>query len=386
MEVLKMENKCLTGGCYASAVDTDKIDEFLDRCFIKNGTTYGAYTKELPEIVEKQLDVLEGKLEVEEIMDQRASLLFAHIQKESETHFSSDETHFFRKNRRSDSTRVYVNKFPIRTLNRLKHFVIDNYHTIRGNLSLVIEQSIELFIKREDKFIKLVKPKKKPVKSFISDEEGQFNSIDINDKNELLEWMDNRIKQLEQHIEIKIESTVQSVFNISSKVGRKVKKIRNGNRKSVKADAKLDKAERILNNLKKTNEHRFTIKEYSRSLAKLIGQGDPRTPRSDLKMLEADDLINKVRNNANGEETYEFTENTEYYKYNSDLAKTRFFADVKEKFVNDLAFTLDDLNEFIFEKYELFDASSQNKRLKWLLSEGLVRRHDVNPRILQVQK
>ena len=100
MEVLKMENKHLTGGCYASAVNTNTINKFLERYYKKNGTTYGAYTKELPEIVEKHLDVLEGKLEVVEIMDQQASALFAHIKKDSETHFSTDETHFFRKNRK----------------------------------------------------------------------------------------------------------------------------------------------------------------------------------------------------------------------------------------------------------------------------------------------
>ena len=33
----------------------------------------------------------------------------------------------------------------------------------------------------------------------------------------------------------------------------------------------------------------------------------------------------------------------------------------------------EDLNEFIFEKYELFDEESQNKRLKWLTSDGLVK-------------
>ena len=49
-------------------------------------------------------------------------------------------------------------------------------------------------------------------------------------------------------------------------------------------------------------------------------------------------------------------------------------------------FRVKDLNKFIFEKYELFDAESQNKRLRWLLDEGCVRRHDVNPRLLLIQK
>ena len=98
-----------------------------------------------------------------------------------------------------------------------------------------------------------------------------------------------------------------------------------------------------------------------------------------MEALEAAGLIKKVRSSANGEETYEFTENDLYHLYNNDLGKNRFFDDVKEKFFMDDEFRVKDLNEFIFEKYELFDDESQNKRLKWLISEGLVTRHPVNP-------
>ena len=191
--------------------------------------------------------------------------------------------------------------------------------------------------------------------------------------------MQNDIKEIKEY-------TVQSASNVSSKVGSKAKKVRNGNGKSGKAKAKLDKAERILNNLKKRYEHRFTNKEYREPLAKLTGQGDHRTVRSDLKTLEGAGLIRKVRSGAHGVETYEFTDNDLYHLYNNDSGKTRFFDDVKEKFFMDDAFTVDDLNEFIFEKYELFDDESQNKRLKWLIDEGLVKRHPVNPQILEIQK
>ena len=38
-----------------------------------------------------------------------------------------DKTHIFRKNERTDLTRVSINNLPIELLNRIKHFVIDNY-------------------------------------------------------------------------------------------------------------------------------------------------------------------------------------------------------------------------------------------------------------------
>ena len=246
MEVLKMENKCLTGGFYASVVNTNTINELLERYYIKNGTTHGAYTKELPLIVEKHLDVLEGKLEVVEVMDQRASALFAHMKKDSETHFSTNETHFFRKNRKMDSTRIYVNKFPIRTLNRLKHFLIDNYHTIRGNLSLMIEQSIKLFVKMEDGFVKLVETKKEVDTSFISDEGGQISSIEDNTIVKMFTSLVSKVSSLEEEIKELKGCTVQFVKEVSSKVRSKVNKGSNCKGKSGKAKAKLDKVERIL--------------------------------------------------------------------------------------------------------------------------------------------
>ena len=191
--------------------------------------------------------------------------------------------------------------------------------------------------------------------------------------------MENEIKEFKG-------CTVQSVKDVSSKVRSKVNKGSNSKGKSGKAKAKADKAERILNNLKKRYEHRFTIKDYREPLAKLKKQGDDRTARSDLKMLEAAGLIRKVRSGAHGVETYKFTNNDLYPLYNNDSGKTRFFDDVKEKFFMDDEFRVEDLNEFIFEKYELFDDESQNKRLKWLIDDGLVKRHPVNPRILEIQK
>ena len=241
-----MENKHLSGGYFPSNVNSDIVEEFLGRCYQDNGTTHGAYTKELLWIIEKQIDVFEGKLEVVEVMDQRASALFAHMKKESKTNFLTNKTNFFRKNKRSGSTRVYINNCPTKWLNRVRHFLIDHFNSKYGSSSYLTEQSMKLHIKLKNGLVKLVETKKEVDTSFISDEGGQISSMNSNNINELVEWMDNRIKQLEQRLEMKIESTVQSASNVSSKVGRKVKNVVNGKGKSGKAKAKLDKAERIL--------------------------------------------------------------------------------------------------------------------------------------------
>ena len=103
-------------------------------------------------------------------------------------------------------------------------------------------------------------------------------------------------------------------------------------------------------------------------------------------MLEADNRVKKMRNNAHGTVAYQFVENNQYHQYNTELAKTKFLEGFKEAFQDMDALTVDELNTFIFSKYELFDAKSQHKRLSWLVADGLVRRHEVNPKLLFIQK
>ena len=343
------------------------------------GTTHRILGLKVLEGMEKIIKLQRGALEEVELVDQEAGSLLTHIR-------NPDKTLIFRKNQRRDLTRISIHNIPKKLYNTIINYLNEHYGTKYGSLSDLMNQAIELMIKVENGFIELVETDNKSIRSFISDDEGQISSVDGNSILGVFEFLTSRVIELQNDIKDIKESTVQSASNISSKVVGKVKKISDGKGKSGKAKAKLDKAERILNNLKRRYEHRFTNREYGEPLAKLEKQGDDRTVRSDLKTLKAAGLIKKVRSSANGEETYEFTENTEYYKYNSDLGKTRFFDDFKEKFSDQDAFKLDDLNKFIFEKYELFDDESQNKRLRWLLDEGCVRRHDVNPRLLIIQK
>ena len=57
---------------------------------------------------------------------------------------------------------------------------------------------------------------------------------------------------------------------------------------------------KTLENIMRYKEFDFTEKDYHRSLVRLTGQGDMRTVRSDLAMLEADNRIKKMRNNTHG--------------------------------------------------------------------------------------
>ena len=379
IEVLKMENKCLIGYFCPSDLDPTIHGVFREVTKAENGTLNGTYTKEAIKALEWAMDELDGKLERVELVDPEVQLLLTHT-------INDDKPNIFRKNERTDLTEFVINKVPIEFLNQVKQSAIDHFPNERNKLSCLTNYGMDLYVKVKKGFVKLVETQKKLVRSFISDEGGQVSSIDGNSILGVFEFLTSKVIELQNDIKDIKESTVQSASNISSKVVGKARKLRDGKGKSVKAEAKLDKAERILNNLKKRYEHRFTNEDYEEPLSKFTKQGDERTVRSDLKVLEAAGLIKKVRSSANGEETYEFTENNQYHLYNNDLAKNRFFDDVKEKFFMDDEFRVKDLNDFIFEKYEFFDDESQNKRLKWLISEGLVTRHPVNPHILKVQK
>ena len=379
MEVLKMENKQLIGSLCPSGVDPIIHGVFREVTKAENNTLNGTYSKEAIQALVWAMDELEGKLEQVELVDHEAQLLLTHT-------INDGKPHILRKNERTDLTEFVINNLPIEFLNKVKHCAIDHFPNERNKLSCLADYGMDLYVKVKKGFIKLVETGTKPVKSFISDEDGQISSIDNNIILEAIDGLNMKVENLKKHIVGIVEDTLQSASNVSSKVRSKVNKGSNSKGKSGKAKAKADKAERILNNLKRRYEHRFTNKQYREPLAKLTKQGDDRTVRSDLKMLEAAGLIRKVRSGAHGEETYKFLNNDLYHLYNNDSGKTRFFDDVKEKFFMDDEFRVVDLNEFIFEKYELFDDESQNKRLDWLIDDGLVKRHPVNPRILEIQK
>jgi hypothetical protein len=149
---------------------------------------------------------------------------------------------------------------------------------------------------------------------------------------------------------------------------------------------KFEKALNTLENVMKYKEFGFSDKDYHKSLVRLTGQGDMRTVRSDLDMLEADNQIKKLRNNAHGTSQYQFNNNSQYHRYNTELAKKRFIEGFKEAFKDINALTVDELNGFIFDIEGLHDAQSQYKRLKWLITGGWVERHKANPKLLFTQK
>jgi hypothetical protein len=65
-------------------------------------------------------------------------------------------------------------------------------------------------------------------------------------------------------------------------------------------------------------------------------------------MLEVDNRIKKMRNNAHGTKKFQFTNNNQYYKFNGKLAKKKFLESFKQAFQKH-ALTKEDLDGFIFE-------------------------------------
>jgi Fe2+ or Zn2+ uptake regulation protein len=365
---------------YKGSLSTGNLDpivhgRFRGGCYEKNGTLNGAYTRELISVVKKLILVKNGELEIVELVDPEALSLLTHTK-------NIDNNRIMRKNEKTQLNRASIERIDETDCNMIKSFLINIYGTLYGKISPLLNEAMDLWVKLYRKRVKLVKTNKKPVNPFISDEKGQITLGDNNSLFKAVEYIINSIYALESDIKEIKKSTVQSTLNIPSKAVFKTMDVVVGTVKSHKREAKLDKAKKILKNLMKWNEHGFTVKEYHKSLSKLEKQGDPRTARSDLKMLEANGDIKKARSHSNGDLAYLFTNNDQYHKFNSELAKTKFIAAVKEHFFKDDAFTVNDLNTFIEEKYGLFDARSQNRYLKWLIADGLIRRHPVNSRLL----
>jgi hypothetical protein len=379
MEVVIMLNRCLGGGLYPSNVDPNIHKTFRRVCFAKNNTLYGIYTGDLSMALDWTMDVFEGKLEIKELVDTDAVSLLTHTTKD-------DKTYIMRKNERRDLKDLSIHNVDKKLSDRVKHFLIDNYGTKYGKLSDLMNYAMELYCKVEKGFVKLVKTNNKPFKSFIDENKGETGSYDMDSLFEFFEEIKTHWGNLDEVIESKVKSFVQSTFNISSKGMGKVRKVVNGTVKSFKHENKREKAERLLNLLMRYKEFGFTNKDYAKLLVILEGQGDPRTTSSDLKVLESRNLIKKMRNSAHGIVNYQFVNNDQYHKYNSDLACERFLEGFKVAFQDVDALNVDDLNEFIIREDGLYDGQSRNKRLNWLIRDGLVKRHKVNPQVLFIQK
>jgi hypothetical protein len=374
-----MLNKEYKGNLSTGNLDPIVHGRFRGGCYEKNGTLNGAYTRELLSVVKKLIQVKNGELKVVELLDPEALLLLTHTE-------NNDNNRIMRKNQRNQLNRASIEKIDETDCNMIKSFLINTYGTLYGKISPLLNEAMDLWFKIYRKRVKLVETSKKSFKSFMCDSKGQIDSINTNSFFEALEMLNLKFDNLKQDMKRTVKDTIQSTLNIVSKPLKKGKNIINSTVKSARRDDKLEKALRIIDNVMKFNEHGFTEKEYHNSLVKLTGQGDPRTVRSDLAMLKAVNKVKKLRNSAHGTEKYQFTNNDQYHKYNSDLAKNRFFEDFKKAFHDEDALTVNDLNEFIFKKYELYDGKSQHIYLKWLLADGLVNRHDVNPLLLFIQK
>ena len=370
-----MRIECNESGLHPENIIPELHLELKRVVYNKYGTTNGIFNKIVIKGMEYVVGLHKGDYEKVELVDHRASLSLTHTE-------NTHKTLVFRKNQRIDLTRISIHKIPKKLYDTIINFAEEKYGTKYGVISYIVNQAIELMTKVERNFVELVETTNKPNNSFIGDEEGRVALLDSNSLLKAVEYLTSTVYELKNDIKKSKKSTIQSTLNIIPRAVGKVKSVVSGTVKSARRDDKYKKAERILENVMKWNEHGFTIKEYHKSLGKLEKQGDPRTARSDLDMLKADNRINKIRNSAHGTETYEFIENNQYYKYNTDFAKTKFFEAVKTHFHDVDEFRLDELNELIFSKYGLFDAKSQNRYLKWLIVDGYVKRHPVNPRLL----
>lgn len=370
-----MESKCFNCGLYPEGVDVDVHGEFRNLFHSKYGTIHGLYVNELVRVVESVIKVHSKELEIVELVDCTTVSLLAHNR-------SPQDPHFFRKNAKTDLKRVSINRIPKNIYNKIMGFIESNYGTRYGSVSYLVNQAMELYIKMEKGYVKLFERFKSPKNSFIDDTQGQINLNTIQMLSDTVKTLNLKIDNLESVIDEKVKVTVQSTLNLVNKpVVRMSNSVKN-TVKSFRREDKFEKSLKILENIMKYKEFNFTEKDYHKSLVKLTGQGDMRTVRSDLEMLELDNRVKKMRNNSNGTKTYQFTSNNQYHRYNTELAKERFLKGFKEAFQDINALTVYDLNGFIFKKYGLHDVQSQYKCLKWLLMEGCVERHEANPKLL----
>lgn len=374
-----MKNNCFELGLHPTNVSPKLHKEFRELYYKKNGSLNRIYTVGISKQLEYVIELFKGNIEIEEIEKIDVLGQITHDNKNL-------KTSFMRKNERTDLKRFSIHNIDQNLRNEIQHFLIDQYGTNYGSLSYIMNQAMELYIKQEKGQVKIKETLKKAIKNFIDDNNGQISLSEISNLVEAVKTLNLKMDGIENIIEDKVKSTVQSTLKFVQEPVNKVKNVIKGTIKSYRREDKFEKSLKTLENVMRYKEFNFTEKDYHRSLVKLTGQGDMRTVRSDLEMLELDNRVRKMRNNAHGTKTYQFISNDQYHRYNTELAKERFLEGFKEAFQNINALTVDELNGFIFKKDGLHDVQSQHKRLKWLLLDGCVERHEANPKLLFIQK
>ena len=247
------------------------------------------------------------------------------------------------KYQKKDLKRISVQKIDPKLHKSFKKILIDKYGTFMGNIGPELSHAMELYVKVETGVLNVVETCKTVSKHF-------FES-DI-------------VKIVEGTVQRIIEPFITPLKRNMSK--KKVKW-------NVKPVSKGEKALNVLHALMKCREDSFTFNEYKEFLLHLYGQADDRTVKSDLKALKNSyKIFTDDKRSLYTNETYRFTKNHLYAKYNGFKANRKLLKKFRKRFHKYLQTTEKELNVFIQKSEGFFDKKSLKQRLNILDLKGLI--------------
>jgi hypothetical protein len=312
----------------------------------KNNRLYGSNVKGINKALELYINHVKGLIDFEEIKPTKNIDLLKgshNLNEKAGSDLRSNErVGISCKYHKKDLKSISVRNIEPKLHKSFRKILIDKYGTFIGNIGPELSHAMELYVKVETGTLKVLETGKTVSKHLVES---------------------NIVKMVEDTVQRIIKPFLTTTNRNPSKKGKW----------NVKPVSKGEKTLNVLYSLMKSYENSFTVDEYKEFLFQLYGQADDRTVKSDLEALNTSGkiYINDKRSLYAGE-TFVFTKNHLYTKYNGFKANKKLLKMFRRKFHGHLQTTEKELNAFIQKSEGFFDEKSFKRRLEILDLKGLI--------------
>ena len=344
---------------------TNSLDPHIHKHFKlvsiqENNGLYGSNVKGINEAIKLGLRSLAGEIKFEEVKTLKTMNIYdgSHTQNVStDLNLCSEKmVENSYKYKKKDLTRISVQNIDPELHKGFKKALIDKYGTTKGNIGPELSIMMDSYVKVKTGALRVI-------------ETGKSVSKTISES-KLVKLMEDIFQRNIQHLLNNFRN------NPSKKHGKR----------NIKPVSKGDKADKVLFALMKSREESFTFNEYKEFLLQLFGQADDRTVKSDLEVLKTSGKIyNPSKRSLYTTETYCFTENHLYSKYNGYKANKKLFKGFRKMFHEQHETTEKEIHSFITRFEGFFDYKSLMERLDCLDLKGLIRPIHEGSTVYQLQ-
>jgi hypothetical protein len=331
-----------------------------------HGRLYGCIGKETENALIFYNEIESGRIEIidETTNSGHDTILVSHAEMEN-----YEKNYIPKKNEKTQYHRFAAKGINPNILKEFRNNVWDKHGSTYSYISYEFSKALEMYLKSKNGQIKIIKKSRQYAKRVLNHEIQSPLHQDV------LELKKTNEKILKDNKSLK--NILQNLVNqiLIKPVVKKEKSIH----------TKAEKAEFVLDSLKKENKTFFTMEDYELHLINTLGYGDNRTVNSYLNLLKIEKQIKlEDRSGLYGSKKYYFTENRLYKKYNGHKAMVKFIQKFKSTFKDHLQISKTELETFISKVTGLKSVKSIEERLDALSLPGYISESKYSPKIFDI--